>query len=251
MHGKQSGFLIGFWLISVYIVFVLVFAVVLYFINFLWRIPMTMDVLKTYGVYAVVGIIVGYFLISRPFASLIEKTIIAFGKQSGKFHRGLLSEKAVRHTLERLPNSYVVFQGIQFRSEITGKKYDADFVVVGPTGVFTVDAKSHVGLIEYDGKQLTRDKHPFVEKDVLGQSKSEALAIHNIIKKRTGLEIFVNRALAFSSRWAKMHFGFKPVDGVYVVGLPFLDKLLTDQPTKFDDAFITHLENALLLEIEK
>jgi uncharacterized membrane protein YbaN (DUF454 family) len=121
MHGKQSGFLIGFWLISVYIVFVLVFAVVLYFINFLWRIPMTMDVLKTYGVYAVVGIIVGYFLISRPFASLIEKTIIAFGKQSGKFHRGLLSEKAVRHTLERLPNSYVVFQGIQFRSEITGK----------------------------------------------------------------------------------------------------------------------------------
>jgi len=67
------------------------------------------------------------------------------------------------------------------------------------------------------------------KKDFLKQVKSEALQIHNFLKQKTGLDIFVKPILVFSG-YASMSFGLRPIDGVYVIGKSFLHEFFDKDP---------------------
>ncbi|MFH1235970.1 MAG: nuclease-related domain-containing protein [Parcubacteria group bacterium] len=140
---------------------------------------------------------------------------------------GLLGEKAVHKVLTKLPDTYSVFWGLKLREH-----RDIDFVVVGPTGVFTLEVKSHVGTIGLSGRELLHGGYQFKEKDVLWQAKSEAMDVHGYLLQTLQKEIFVTPVIVFSSKRAWVHFGLKPVQSVYVIQKEWLLKLLTEHGTQ-------------------
>lgn len=169
------------------------------------------------GIAALVGII---FIVklSEPFIDL-------FKRKSNKFYRGWAGELDIKHVLQNLPDNFIVFQDVNFPE----KRGNIDFVVVGPTGIFTVEAKSHMGNIGFNGYELTLNGRIFPEKNILKQSLSEALRLREFIKQKTDKEVFVKASLVFSKGYG-MRFGLKPIDSVYVIGKDFLLSLIRSHP---------------------
>ena len=62
------------------------------------------------------------------------------------FRKGATGEAIVGHILDNFPDDYVVIHGL------TTPHGDLDHVVVGPTGVYIIDAKNWKGVVAADGK---------------------------------------------------------------------------------------------------
>jgi len=59
-------------------------------------------------------------------------------KEYYKFYRGGKAEGAIYYELAKLSNYFFVFQDIKI-----GDQGNIDFVVLGPTGLFSIEVKSH------------------------------------------------------------------------------------------------------------
>ncbi len=130
---------------------------------------------------------------------------------------GLRGEESVQKILEGLPKSYIVVANVV----LPDKQSNIDFVVIGPSGIFAIEVKSHAGRISYDGQQLLRYGRKF-EKDFLWQTNSEASELYNYFKY-LNIEIpLVEPILVFSSRFASVRFGRKLIDGISVIGARWL-----------------------------
>jgi hypothetical protein len=66
--------------------------------------------------------------------------------------------------LDDLPESYIHFPNINLEN-----KGNIDYVLLGPTGIWTIEVKSHIGYINFDGIELKRGGKLF-EKDFLKQA---------------------------------------------------------------------------------
>jgi hypothetical protein len=151
--------------------------------------------------------------------------LLLFGylkKRTSKFVSGLVGESDVDRELKKLDKSFVYIPG----GLDTGKG-NIDKIVIGPTGVWALEVKSHKGDITYDGQILLKDRRPF-EKNFLGQAYAEAKTLQERIKSELGLNIPVQPVLVFSSKWAKVRLGLKEYKGVYVIQKGWLIKLLTE-----------------------
>jgi len=166
---------------------------------------------------------VGIIIIFGPFAWFAyyryKKHIVGHGK----FYRGRKGEGAVWYKLKELSDEYSVFQDIKLNSNAG----NIDFAILGPGGVYALEVKSHSGNVDFNGAELTHNGKPF-EKDFLKQAKSEALQIHNFIKGKLNLDIYVKPVIVFSGR-VNIHFGLKPIDGAYVIGKNFLDEFFNSE----------------------
>src|ERR1035437_2509708 len=121
------------------------------------------------GVIAILGVILGYLLCLelqvRKFSSvttlatvLILVCIIYFVDRVGfrkleeiekrrmAMRKGAAGENAVAKILEDFPEDYCIINGL------TTPFGDLDHVVVGPTGVYILDAKNWKGAVSADGK---------------------------------------------------------------------------------------------------
>ena len=157
-------------------------------------------------------------------AKALEPIIRRHRKRSNQYYRGRMGEYKVEDESLNLSDNYSVFRNVIINPE----RGNIDYVIVGPGGVYTLEVKSHSGKIDFDGEKLTLNGKPF-EKDFLKQAKSEALQVHNFIKEKTSLDIFVKPILIFSG-YASMRFGLRPIDGVYVIGRSFLHEFFDKEP---------------------
>jgi uncharacterized RDD family membrane protein YckC len=85
-----------------------------------------------------------------------------------RLEAGRAGEEAVAASLARLfEKGFYLFNNLR-----TGTVGDIDHLVVGPTGVFVIETKSHVGRVTQDGEtgELLRDGAPF-ERDPTKQSR--------------------------------------------------------------------------------
>src|SRR3989344_7239542 len=139
---------------------------------------------------------------------------------SVKAYRGLRGEEEVLKVLQKLPDTFSVFRGLQINGP-----WDVDFVVVGPTGVFTIEAKSHKGKIGFDGNQLTHNSYNFPEKDILKQAMTQAWDTHNYLQSSIGQDIFVKPIVVFAR--AKTRFGIKPINNVTVIQTQWLEEVIS------------------------
>lgn len=133
---------------------------------------------------------------------------------------GIEGEGAIAKELGKLPDDYVVFRGIK-----VGTRLDADCTVVGPTGVFAIEVKSHRGRIGFNGQVLTRNGRRF-QKDFLRQVTAEASGIRAIIRKGAGVDAYVEAVVVFSNKRAIVPFGGQPVRGCRVFGRDILNEAL-------------------------
>jgi len=149
-----------------------------------------------------------------------------FNKKSGQFGKGRSGENSVRKVLEELPGSYSVFQGV-----VLDKHWgDIDFVIVGPTGIFTIEVKSHGGVIGFNGQELTVNTKQF-SKNFLRQANGEAGALKRYFQKHLGLTMYIHSAIVFSHTFASVEIGSKMIERVYITEKNFLPSLLYSLPT--------------------
>ncbi len=166
--------------------------------------------------------LLGFIFLIQFLSALVDATEFGFSRAEN----GLGGEKIILRELSRLSDEYVIFHGLQFRENC-----DVDFIVIGPTGIYAIDAKSHKGRIGYDGEQLTRDGHR-LEKNILSQIMSEAMDVHAFLLSELEKDYFVKPIIVFSSPWARVRFGNTDVKNVRVIGKKWLRKTIIENETE-------------------
>lgn len=160
---------------------------------------------------------------------------------SENYYRGRKGESIILEELKKLPDEFRVFCDVKIQHP-----YNIDFLVAGPTGIFTVEVKSHSGKIDYENGRITIDGFVPKEKDFLRQAKGEAGSVAGFLKEKMSDDYFVLPALVFSSPKTTMRFGLKPVDDVFVVGRGFLQELIrSSHGQQYSEATLLELESAL------
>jgi len=166
-----------------------------------------------------------FLIITTAFLVLIIIIRLIIAKSiniSDNYYQGRKGEYKIYYKLLRLSDDFLVFQDIQPKDRLG----NIDFVVVGPTGIYSIEVKSHKGKITFDGNELLRNGTRIEEKDILSQTFWNAMKIHDYIKDNLNKNIFVEPVLIFSSRWASMRFGLKKIKNVYVIQKEFLKELM-------------------------
>lgn len=156
-------------------------------------------------------------LILFPLTGIIFRELDALGK-------GIDGESKVRRILKKLPDGYYHLSDFS-----NSQKGNIDLVVVGPTGIWTIEVKNlKSGEITYTNEILCRDGLPF-EKDMLKQAYAESKHLAEYIHQSLGLLLPVNPVLVFANKYTKVRFGKNPVNGVYVIGTSWLEKLILER----------------------
>lgn len=137
--------------------------------------------------------------------------------------QGAGGELSVRMTLRGLDDRFRVLGSV-----VIGNKGDIDFVVVGPTGVWVVEVKSHKGRIRVENNRLLRDNRPF-DKDFLRQVWGATYALKDELKRRISKTLHIQPVVVFSSPYAKLGIEWNKADDAYVIGLDQLIRLIERQ----------------------
>jgi hypothetical protein len=141
-----------------------------------------------------------------------------------RFGRGLEGEASAVSALRRLPDSFAVFRGLKI-----SEHQDIDSAIIGPTGLYAIEVKSHRGDIGYDGNVLVRNGR-LLEKDFLSEATREAAGLRRIIKFAADDDAYIEAVVAFASPFARVRFGTRKVRNVFVVGRDWLPGLITNGP---------------------
>lgn len=208
-------------------------------------------------VYGYIGGIFQYK--SAPIVSVVTLTILyipvvywvfreerRYKKERDAYRQGGKGEGSIYYELLKLPDSYFVFQDIK----LPEREDNIDFVVVGQAGIFTVEVKSHEGMIGFNGEELLRNGKIIIEKDFIKQTMGEALSLQAYLKQNIGKDFFVNPVLVFSR--ADVRFRFKLVKNIYIIGKAYLNKLiLTEKRAVLSEEDVLILKNELSKVVKK
>jgi len=151
------------------------------------------------------------------------------------FIRGGHAEMDVLSALQELPEEYVVGSNL-----VLGQRGDIDVYVVGPTGIWAIEVKSHRTWI----KRVS----PFVKK-CMSQAWVGAFGLRDFLKDRLGKEFKVQPVVVFSH--AAVRLGPKPVEGVYVVGQAWLKDIILQAPTSLNPADMESIKAEICSKLGK
>jgi hypothetical protein len=185
--------------------------------------------IKSAGLYGALAVLFAMYLIIFIFEKIVFKN-------SGIVMSGLFGEDKIAKELKALPNEYIVFRGIKVKDSL-----DCDFTVIGPSGVYAIDAKNHRGLIAFNGNYLTRNGLP-LEKDILGEIKAEAFGLKDLIFKTANIDVFVEPVIVFVR--ASVRLGAGKIDGAYIIGKTWLNELIQNNTS-------TILDKKIILRLAK
>lgn len=138
-----------------------------------------------------------------------------------RFDAGQDGEWDVEDELKKLPSEFKCIY------DLPSSGGNVDFVVVGPSGVFAIEAKNiERGLIS----------NYFFYKKFLKQSRKEALFINKLLSNSLGIGGYVEPALVSAHKKVDVRFGFEPQEGVYVINIKWLQKFFEEyQPARTMD----------------
>jgi hypothetical protein len=150
---------------------------------------------------------------------ILDKKAAHLIKRAKDAERGAKGEEYVADKLAMLPEGYFSFHDLAFEG------FNVDHVVVGPTGIFVVETKSHRGKVTSNGeKLLLNGRQP--DKNFISQAWSQTFHMRNILKDRTGKEWSVMPVLCFSNAFVQVR-GL--VKGVAVINNGYLNTYITKQ----------------------
>jgi len=173
--------------------------------------------------------------------ALMVVCVVAFkfiAKRSDQAERGADAEVAVAHLLRTLPKEYYVFNDLGFEG------FNIDHVVIGPTGVFTVETKSHRGKVSARGEALLLNGRPF-EKPILNQAWSEVFTLRDRLPQIAGNSCTVQPLLCFPNALIEVR---GRVKGIIVTSRQFLLRdITTRRAIALSQPEVLQLVNALKL----
>jgi len=155
--------------------------------------------------------------------------LLIFGlikRRVNSFLLGQEGENDIDKELSNLRSDYIcILNGLDT------DKGNIDKIVIGPTGVWSLEVKSHKGHITFDGQSLVINNQP-LEKNFLSQAYAEAMTLHELIKLKLNIDISIQPVVVFSSKYAKVRLGLNKYKGVYVIQKAWLNKLITETPVQ-------------------
>jgi len=233
-YGESSKYL--FWNEKIAAFFALIYLMFLVYIAYFVFIKHTLYLTSLSGILALI-------IVCGPTTLFCYLVYRYFNRRSDKFYYGRKGEDYVYYELRKLPNEFTIFEDVKIIGD-----GNIDFVILGPTGIFAIEVKSHSGNIEYNNGELLKNGAPFQEKNILNQVMGEALTLQNNLKSEV---TFVYPVLVFSNKYVKMDFGFKPQDNVYVLKKPYLNNFIKSLPATLDETKLLKIENLLKLLLKK
>jgi hypothetical protein len=112
---------------------------------------------------------------------------------------GRTGERAVGQYLEE----HLRPIGCNVLHDIPGDGFNIDHVVIGPTGVYSIETKTHSkpakgqANVQYDGKTVTVNGFK-PDRDPLVQAKAGARSLAELIERSSGLKIFVRPVVLYA-----------------------------------------------------
>lgn len=172
---------------------------------------------------------------------IIDKKADHVIKRAKDAERGALAEEKVALQLSGLPEGYYGFHDISFDG------FNIDHVALGPGGIFVLETKAHGGTIDArDNTLLLNGKPP--EKNFLNQVWSQTKNMQDYLWKMTSKELKIKPVLCFTNAYVKVR---RPVKGVDVVNLKYLNTYLERQPLRLETADMEQILRVLKFRIEK
>lgn len=185
-----------------------------------------------------VMIIGGLFLFGMK---SLEKKGKSVHKAAKRAERGAVAEEKTGELLEGLPEGNFVIHDYD-----TGRG-NIDHIVIGTKGVFTVEVKSHRGIVTFENGKLLRDGKDF-EKDFLKQAWAECFVVRERLAKWDIKEPAAEPLVVFSNAFVKFSGKAK---GVEVMNLKSLPKYLEQQPDRLTKVGAGQIFNRLNLVVER
>ncbi len=148
--------------------------------------------------------------------------------------KGSEGEEKVLDELKKLPKEFLHVADFY----APGQYGNVDFVVIGPTGIFAIEAKN-----------TSKKSFDYNFEKYLRESKREAVIIGKFVKDNLQEDIWVIPILVYTNRKIKVHYGEHPQDGVFVVGISWLNKIIQDRP--IDPHLTPEVCEKLNLELNK
>jgi hypothetical protein len=123
-------------------------------------------------------------------------------KRKDNMLRGAAGEKQVGNLLAKLPDGFCII------NDLTTPHGNIDHVVVGPTGVFLLDAKAWRGVVAADGKgELLLNGKP-TDKHYVRQFVGRMMGVrNNVIALAPGMDVRFEAVLVFTAAWVEARWG--------------------------------------------
>lgn len=150
--------------------------------------------------------------------------------------QGAEGEEKVELLLSSLPDTYSVFH------DLPCPLGNIDHIVVGPTGVFVIETKSHRGniVVSSDG-QLMRNGRP-LEKDVVKQVWRQTFWLKETLESRLGETVFIHPFLVFVNGFVRVR---NPVKGVTILPGKWLVESMTKKPNRLTEQQVDAVRQVL------
>jgi len=127
--------------------------------------------------------------------------IDAIDRERLAWRKGAVGEALVAAALQVLPDDFVVV------NDVSKTLSNIDHVVVGPSGVFVVDAKNWTGTVEADGKgELLLNGRP-LQKPTIKRTLGAVMDFQGKLKALTERDYFVRGLMVFPTAYVKANYG--------------------------------------------
>ena len=130
------------------------------------------------------------YILSMVALIAIGYAVYRWRKTTGELHAirlGRQGEETVGQFLEEKLRP----AGFQVIHDLQGKGFNVDHVVIGDTGIFSIETKTHskpanrTASVQYDGHTVTVDGHT-PDRNPVEQAKAQAAWLRDLLEKSTG-----------------------------------------------------------------
>jgi hypothetical protein len=129
-----------------------------------------------------------------------------FEKKSDQYSSGIAGEQSVGKQLKKLSDEFTIFHNLKIQG--VG---DIDYVVIGPTGIFAVEVKSHRGRFSSQDEMTQRFSR---------QARYQAQQLRKFIQANFHENIWVDGILVFSR--GRVQGGYQNVESLHIVEKGYL-----------------------------
>jgi hypothetical protein len=133
---------------------------------------------------------------------------------------GAVAEEAVGNLLGELPAGFFVV------NDFVSKRGNIDHIVISTKGIFSIETKSHKGVVTCEGEMLKRDGKPF-EKDFIKQAWAEAYMIRDLLTENGVCNLRPRPVIVFTDADVQVK---EKVRGVKIIGIKDLHAFLEGMP---------------------
>jgi hypothetical protein len=160
-------------------------------------------------------------------------------RQRMAWRKGATGEAHVAQTLAELPNEFVVI------NDVSKRFGNIDHVLVGPTGVFVIDAKNWTGTVKADGEGDILLNGNRLPKPPIKALLRSVMDFQNKLKALTETDYFVRGLMVFPNAYVEANYG--STRQIHCLRSDRLTKYLLDQTfRKLAPADIEKLTRATL-----